>query len=310
MAAKSEAVLIVGPGAVGGVLAARWAQAGREALLLGRSSSAESRLARDGLRFVGLDGISRRVRRGILSARRTPRRRLAAAFFCVKSRDTAAAIKSARRFIAAQTPVAGLENGLGHERLLRRAFGAKRTVIGSCYLAADRPAPSAFANSWGNRIELARTAKNAQALSALRRLLRGGGWQVSLAPSEDRMLWTKLCFNAATNPLGAICAVPNGELARDPVLKEIMLKVLAESVEAARKTGRRPLHPDMARLVVRACLAAPRQRNSMLQDLQAGRRTEIEAISRPILSAARRTKTPAPLLSRLSRLVRRLERRG
>ncbi len=298
-------ILVVGPGAVGGVLAARWAQAGRAVLLLGRSRAAESRLARSGLVLTSPGGARRRVRR-LLSARREERP-CEAAFFCVKAPDTEAAVRSARAWIGPGAAVVGLQNGLGQERILKAAFGPERTVLGSCYFAADRPRPGAVAHAWGNRIMLAGTSSNGAALAAARRELRAGNWEVTLARSEERMLWTKLCFNAATNPLGALCGVPNGELARDPALREIMLKALSEAVAIAREEGHRPLYADMADLVVRACRNAPRQRNSMLQDLQAGRRTEIRAITGPLLAAARRQRTPAPILSRLTRVLLRLE---
>ena len=249
------------------------------------------------------------MRRGLLAASGAGRPRPAqAVFFCVKSHDTPAAVKAARPWVGPRTAVVGLQNGIGHEAALRRAFGPARTVIGSCYFAADRPAPLTVSSSWGNRIDLARAPRNGEALAAARGLLKRAGWDARVEASQDRMLWTKLCFNAATNPLGAACAAPNGRLAADPALKEIMLRVLDEALAIARRAGHRPLYGDMARFVTRSASSAPLQRNSMLQDLQAGRRTEIDAIAGPLLAAGKRTGLPAPLLSRLSRLIRILER--
>jgi 2-dehydropantoate 2-reductase len=135
-----------------------------------------------------------------------------------------------------------------------------------------------------------------------------GGWHVHLKRSEDRMLWTKLCFNAATNPLGALCAVTNGALAEDPALREIMVKTLAEATAVARRAGKPPLYSRMDELVVRACRNAPVQRNSMLQDLLHGRKTEIGAIADPLIHRGRRLGVPTPLLDKLARLVRRMEK--
>jgi 2-dehydropantoate 2-reductase len=181
-------------------------------------------------------------------------------------------------------------------------------VVGSCFFAADRPEPFHLTHTWGNDVLLAEARDNSAALGRAQALLMEGGWHVHLKRSEERMLWTKLCFNAATNPLGALCAVTNGALAEDPALREIMVKTLREAVAVARRAGRPPLYADMESLVVRACRNAPVQRNSMLQDLQAGRPTEIGAISDPLVRDGRRLGVPTPLLDKLARLVRRMEK--
>ena len=202
----------------------------------------------------------------------------------------------------------GLQNGVGHEQVLRRAFGPTRTVIGICYIAADRPGPFAVAHNGGKDVHLAVNAANAPAARSAAALLGLGGWDVTLEDDEDTMLWTKLCFNAAGNAIGALCNAPNGELARDPALRELLLASLREAVAAARKDGHKLLYPDMESLIVKTYPNDSRQRNSMLQDLQAGRRTEADAILGPLLAAARRRKVPLTLLPRLNRLVKRLER--
>lgn len=302
-------ILIAGPGAVGSTLAARWAMARQPVLLLGRDKNSESRLVRSGFTFTPRDGSSRPIRKPwLLSARRDQDRTCDAVFLCVKNHHIAAAVRFSRSWVGAQTAVVGLQNGLGHEKALHRAFGKSRVVLGSCYFAADRPSATLISNSWGNTITLAQTKFNRLACALTRQLLLLGGWKVALKSSEDRMLWTKLCFNAATNPIAALCAVPNGSLARDPALKDLTLAALAEAVAIAKKNGHRPLYRDMNALVLRSCQAAPQQRNSMLQDLSAGRKTEIDFIAGPLLAAGRKTATPMPLLSKLSRVVRRLER--
>ena len=99
--------------------------------------------------------------------------------------------------------------------------------------------------------------------------------------------------------------LPNGELARDPALREILLKAIAEATAAARRAGHPPLHSDLARRILLGCRRTRFQRNSMLQDLAAGRRTEAGMILGPILAAG----SPAPILRTLLRVIERLERR-
>ncbi len=302
----SEPILIVGPGAVGLALAAGLRRAGRTVAILARDASAERRLARSGFMVTAPDGKRERVT-GLTGAStlKTPVR---AAFFCVKSGDARRAAAAARRHIGPETAVVALQNGIGHEKIFRRAFGPKRTVIGVCYFAAERCEPGELKLNGGTDILLARHSGNEAALEAASALLTSAGFRVHLKDSEDGMLWTKAAFNAAVNPLGAACAIESGRIEADPALREVALTALSEAAAAATASGHRLDYTDMADKLMLSCRNAPRQRNSMLQDLAAGRRTEAGAILGPLLRAAKLRRVPAPTLEILSAVIARLER--
>ncbi len=163
-----EPLLVVGPGAIGLALTAGFHRAGERVALLARTPASERRLAASGFVSTAPGGRATLVRGGLLSARalKAPAR---AAFFCVKAGDAARAAAAARRWIGPDTPAVALQNGLGHEKMFRRAFGPRRTVIGVCYFAADRPAPGDLRLNGGEDILLARHAGNAASLEAARR---------------------------------------------------------------------------------------------------------------------------------------------
>jgi len=303
----SEPVLVVGPGAIGLSITAGLRRAGVPVAVLGRDAAAERRLARLGFTATHPDGRAEKIA-GLTSARalKSPAR---AAFFCVKSGDARRAAAASRRFIGAETAVVALQNGIGHEKVFRRAFGPKRTVIGVCYFAADRAEPGSLKLNGGEDVLLARRPGNERALEAARALLASAGFRVHLKDSEEGMLWTKAAFNAAVNPLGAACAVESGRIEADPALREVALAALGEATAAAAASGHRLDYTDMADKLMLSCRNAPRQRNSMLQDLAAGRRTEARAILGPLLLAAKRRRVPAPTLEILSAVIARLERR-
>ena len=297
---------MVGPGAVGLAVAAGLRDAGEAVAVLGRDAASEGRLARTGFRVTDPEGRARRVS-GVQSARKLAGK-VSAAFFCVKSGDARKAAAAARRWIGPETPVVALQNGIGHEKVFRRAFGPKRTVIGACYFAADRIAPGELRLNGGEDVLLARRSANAAALEAARGLLSRAGFRVHLKDNEEGMLWTKAAFNAAVNPLGAACAVESGRLEADPALREVALMALSEAAAAASASGHRLDYPDMADKLLLSCRNAPRQRNSMLQDLAAGRRTEAAAILGPLLAAAKRRGVETPTLATLAAVIGRLER--
>jgi 2-dehydropantoate 2-reductase len=301
-------ILVVGPGAIGGVLACRWAESGHETALLGRTAAGDRALTRLGIEFTGTSGTTRLIAKGLVSARKQgPRPQADAVFFCVKSHQTERAAAAAKRWVGPATAVVGLQNGVGHEKILRRAFGSERVVIGICYIAADRTGPRTIIHNGGKDIHLARTALNGPAAQSAAGLLRLGGWDIAVDGDEDAMLWTKLCFNAAGNPLGALCGATNGDLGREPALRELMTRALLEAVEAASADGHRVPASEMEAMLLKPYPNDSRQRNSMLQDLQAGRRTEIDAIVGPIIGAAKRRGVTVTLLPTLARFVKKLE---
>jgi len=305
---RKRAVAVVGPGAIGGLLAATLRRCGRPVVLAARGTSP---LARDGASLTVKDPggrIWRATRFGIAGAAQSPREDLEAVFICVKSPDLAGAIASARRLAGPRTAVVSLLNGLTHRAPLRRAFGPSRCVFGVAYFAARRTGPASVWHTGGDLVTLAPTRANRAAALAARRALSEAGWRVGLAPAEDRLLWTKAVFNAAINPLGALTRGTNAALAAHPATRRLVTEVAAEAARIARAAGHPPLPGITARGVLRSSRGMVHQYNSMVQDLEAGRKTESEALLKPFVAAARKTGVPARYIEPLYRMVRRLEK--
>lgn len=301
---EATELAVIGPGAIGTWLAWRLSAAA-PVQLIGRRRGWLTR-ARRGVQVhaakpAGLPPRPSRIRTTL-----SPSGRPAAVFVCVKSQDTAGALRHALRLAGPETPVVSLQNGLTHLGATTRALGARRAVFGACYAAVLRDG-AAVRHQTGQLVHLGVTRSNRAAARAARRWLLRAGLDAPPAGREDRVLWTKAVFNAATNPVGALTARTNGDLAAVPALWDITLAALREGERAARAAGHPTLPRDLAGLVRRACAAAPKQENSMLQDLRAGRPTEVEAILGPLLAAARRRGLRAPVLSSLRRFMRRLE---
>ena len=140
----------------------------------------------------------------------------------------------------------------------------------------------------GEGVLLAKTPQNRSACDAAARALKQAGWKVGFVRSPERMLWTKAVYNAAVNPIGALSKKTNGELARDPALRDLVVATVLEAASIARKAGFPPLDPHPDRGVLKGCLSAPDQINSMAQDIAAGRKTEADAILLPLLKAAQK----------------------
>ena len=128
--------------------------------------------------------------------------------------------------------------------------------------------------------------------------------------SEDvrRDLWLKVIVNAAINPITAIVKVPNGRLLEVPQLHALMLQSCEEGVRVARKEGHDISYEEAVKVVERVARRTAENKSSMLQDIENGRRTEVEEISGAIVKAGKKHGFALPTLDTIRLTVMVLER--
>ena len=210
-----------------------------------------------------------------------------------KSYETAAAVQSLRAF--ARTAVfLTLQNGLDNADILART--ATRVVAGTTAHGVMYLGPGEIRHAGlGDTTIGAWNEVGEDAVVRLRDILDEAGIRTRITADIRSELWAKLVVNAAINPLGALAAVPNGRLVQDPDLRRLLDDVARETASVARAAG---ALVDVDDLVRRARLVARRtaaNRASMLQDLDRGHRTEIDAITGAVLREAERVGMQAPV---------------
>lgn len=132
---------------------------------------------------------------------------------------------------------------------------------------------------------------------ALARALDRAGLAASAVDDIETRLWQKLAVNAAINPLAALYEVPNGALAearfaaeREPVIAEVAAILAADGVAPPSGEGKDGWR-DLVEAVMKATAG---NRASMLQDIDAGRPTERDAILAPLIQRADHHRLPCP----------------
>jgi 2-dehydropantoate 2-reductase len=309
-------VLVAGAGAVGSVLGGLLAAAGERVTLLGREAHLAA-IAQDGLAIEGLFG-EHRVRGFGLASRPTqldpP---YDAVLLTVKSYDTADMLTATADLVAPDGCVIALQNGLGNVEQVVAAVGPDRALGGRVIFGAvlSRPGvarvtvcadPIAIGAGVPGRDVAEDEARAWSARCA------AAGIPTEYTPRVHAHLWTKVFYNAALNPLGALFGQPYGALAADEDTRAIMDAVFDEGFAVAAARGVVPLVPtaDAYRELFygRLVPATAHHRSSMLQDLERGRRTEIDAINGCIWRFGRDAGIPTPVNATLTRLVRWRER--
>jgi 2-dehydropantoate 2-reductase len=226
-----------------------------------------------------------------------------AALVLVKSWQTERAAGQLADCLAPEGVALTLQNGLGNREKLTKALGARRVALGVTTIGANLLGPGKVRLAGEGVISLSVHSR----LGLLADRLRQAGFIVENAPDPDALLWGKLVINAAINPLTALLGVPNGALLERPTARSLMTTVAREAAAVAMAQGLHLPYPDPAVAVETIARRTAANRSSMLQDLQRGAPTEIDAICGAIVTAGEQTDVPTPVNRTLWQLVKALE---
>lgn len=226
----------------------------------------------------------------------------------VKSAQTAAVARDASVALAAEGLAVTLQNGLGNREILAAAAGADRVALGVVTLGATLLGPGHVRALPGD-VVLGAEPPTRSRLERLAALLARAGLSTTVEAPIDRVVWRKLAVNCAINPLTALLHVPNGGLLAQPETLATMCRAAREVGSVAAALGI-DLGLDPADLAQQVARTTATNRSSMLQDLERGIPTEIEALCGAVAREGKRLGVPTPLNARLWREVGALEARG
>ena len=284
-------IAVLGPGGVGGFVAAALARAGEDTIVVARPETA---------RVIERDGIHvRSVRLGEFTA--TPRAvealREPASTLIVATK--ANALEAALgRIESGPGIVVPLLNGLDHMRLLRERFSPERVAAGTIRIDSMRAAPGRIVQSSPFlRIDL---ASDDPALEPALRELAGtfarAEIPAEIGPSEVQILWSKLVRLNALALTTSVTDKPVGFIRSDPEWRAALEACMVEAAAVARAEG---ADVDPAARMAELDAAHPGLESSMQQDIAAGREPELDAIPGAVLRAAARHRLRCPTIEHL-----------
>lgn len=243
----------------------------------------------------------------------------------VKSHRTAFVAPHALRAAAPGGLVLTLQNGLGNLEALEAALGevgeserppaSISIAAGVTSLGAMSTGPGrALAGGPGETVlgappGMAPGARSI--LDAFAELLRVEGLDVRFEADLDGLVWRKVAVNCAINPLSAIRGVPNGKLLQDETDRVLLRAAAGEVAAVAAALGIAAGTPEaLADLAETVARRTAENRSSMLQDIERGARTEIDALCGAIVRHGERAGVATPVNARLWREILSLERRS
>jgi len=300
-----ERICVVGAGAIGGLFAAHLAQdPGLEVWVFDPAQEHVDAINRNGLRVTGAVELTGRVR-GRTDPSEIPD--CALGIIATKGTVTEAAISSTARIFGAAA-VCSVQNGIGNEEVI--ADYVPRVIRGVTLPAGQVVEPGVIrmigaGPTWIGPFE-PRPATSEE-IERLAGWLNGTGLETRARADARGAQWTKLLFNACTNPLCALTGLTHGQLCDYAPTSDLVDALLREGRAVADALGLE-LEEDPADLVYSAAKANYSHRPSMLQDVAARRSTEIATLNGGIVAVADEVGMKVPLHRAMVDLIRGVER--
>lgn len=289
-------VAVIGPGAMGCLFSARLANAGIKTTLVDYDPQRAKRLDSTGITVESKDGsVQEKV--SVVSSVPKGQDLLVVLVKAHKTKDLT---------LQDDTPTLTLQNGLGNVETLCSKVGSSLVLAGTTTEAAVYLEEGRVKHTYRGVTKLgAWTSCSPQiAVDALSQ----AGFQVELTEAPGQTIWEKVAINAAINPLTALLDMPNGQILEVDEARQLMRDLVVEAVKVATTEGYRFPY-SLVEQAEEICEQTRDNISSMLQDIRAGKKTEIDTISGEILARAQAAGLPTPRTRVVWQLVRSLERR-
>ena len=327
---RNMKICVVGAGAIGGMLGVKFALAGHDVTLVARGPNLEAIRAR-GMRLVMGDGTE-------LNA---PEVRAAGSLSDLAPQDVVILGMKAHQVEAIATQVPGvlhdqsvvlpMQNGIPWwyfqqlpEGPAKRFEGARvesvdphgaiadaidpRRIVGCVvYPAATLEAPGVVRHVEGDRFPLGELdGTETPRVQALSKLFAEAGLKAPVLADIRSEIWLKLWGNLSFNPISALTHATLADICQFPISRELAASMMREAQEVAEHLGvsfRVPLEKRIA-----GAERIGRHKTSMLQDVEAGRDPEIDALVGAVIELGARVGVPTPSIQAVYALVKLLGR--
>ena len=296
-------IVVVGAGAVGGWVAARLALAGHSRVMALTSSGPLDRIEVEDAGVTAtatldrLDGPADVV------------------VIAVKAPSLARAAEAARPLIGPQSVIVPMLNGvpwwftgeplrsIDPDRRIERALPIEQVIGCVVHAACHRPAPGRIVVKHADKLIIGeRNGGTSERLARLHALLDAAGLKPERTDDVRRAIWYKLWGNATINPLSALTRATADKLLADADLRAFMAEAMDELARVGEAIGCPIAESSEDRMGVTARLGAFKP--SMLQDVEAGRSVELEALVGAPREIARSKSIATPALDRIYAMTR------
>jgi 2-dehydropantoate 2-reductase len=290
-------VAVVGAGAVGGYFGGMLARAGAPVMMIGRAAFVEA-VKKNGL-FLDAVQFKESVRVGA-STELEDVRGAEIVLFCVKTTDNAATAKELAPLLSPGAMVVSMQNA---EQI--RAASGIAALSAVVYVAASVPEPGRVKHV--GRGDLVVGPRDAQT-ELIAHLFERAGVGCRISDNIAGELWTKLTWNCALNAVSALGRAKYGQIAASPDARKVVETAVYEVLAVAQAAGVHPPGFEDPQVALAGAFKIATQMaealSSTAQDMNRGKRTEIDSLNGYIARRGAELGVPTPVNQALYALVR------
>lgn len=297
-------IAIVGCGAMGSVYAGLFASAGHEVWAIDRWAEHIEAIRAKGLRLEGASGDRTVKVNATTDTREAGTCDLV--ILATKAMHVAPAAESVKSLLGKDTPVLSIQNGLGGPDAAAEILGRERVMVGVVGgFGASMKGPG---HAHHNGMELVRLGEFGgpitPRLKKVEQTWSGAGFRVKVFDDIDQLVWEKLICNCAYSGPCAIGECTTGEVMADPDLSRVSASCATEAHAVAKAKGVKLGFTDPVAYVREFGSKIPQARPSVLLDLMAQRKSEIDVINGSIPRVGKQFGIAAPVNETVTALVR------
>jgi 2-dehydropantoate 2-reductase len=292
--------LIVGPGAMGCLFAARLSKAGFDVTLLDYIAERAKQINEQGVLVEGVTGeyvVKLPTVAGDVAS--SPDLVL----ICVKSYKTRQASETIKAWLPADAVVVTLQNGVGNLEILEHVFGKERILGGVTSEGATLLGPGKIRHAGQGETIIGPGGDPNGPAENLVSAFGQAGFKTKSVDNVRDLIWGKLIINVGINALTAITRLKNGRLPEVPGTRLVLKEAVKEAVAVAAAKNIQLPYPDPLGRVMQVCEATAGNMASMLQDVLKEKETEVDAINGAIVREGEALGVPTPVNLTLTSLV-------
>jgi 2-dehydropantoate 2-reductase len=299
-------IYMIGAGAMGSVYGGLLARTGRDVSLIDPRADHINRVRHHGLIVEGVRG--RHVVRLPAHASGEGLTRGDLAIIFTDANATADAARTAAALLGPEGFAMTLQNGIGNVEALVEALGAARVVAGvsmnsAALIEAGRAAYTNSGMTSIGELDGRRTAR----IEAVAAMLNEAQIPTEIVADPMAYIWSKFVLNCGINALTAVTGLRSGEMYRTAEVDALQDHVIDEILAVVERKGVRLAEPDPRRKIKDHCRVRF-NKPSMLQHVEQGRRTEIDAINGALVREAKALGMTVPYNEAIVAIVKGLEK--
>lgn len=226
----------------------------------------------------------------------------------VKDTASRAALQGNRGLIGPRTLLLSLQNGLGNDEILSDFAAPDRILLGTTKHNAVTTAPGELFHSGAGLTRIGSPAGCAASADTVVRAFSECGIDTERCDNVKYLLWEKLFVNMTVNPLTALLGCHIAAVADDPALRELTAALIDEAVTVAGRDGAVFDPAAVTDSVLHTVHTLADGKASMCQDLEHGRRTEIDFINGAVVRLGKKYGVETPYHAAIVSLIHAKER--